>query len=398
MPARFHRHLHGENGDAVVQIPKRLFDTAHRFEATLLHRGDQSGEIGTGRRANEELALDRVLRDPRVHIRDHLLQVVFAYDGRRYALHILLEVPRRFRHALDLRAEVARLAAVSEIEPLLPGQDPKLHQAHERVLVEGSGPSLGHCPHPPLVRALPQLRVVALRDDIRHARRHELTESVRVRVVDRAQLGNGHVVVRHVGHERRPCRCGAATKERYGQHGANEHVRQASPGECCAHQKQREQPEAGSARACRRCSALALVATPVIEPMRRLPEKTEIFFRVVDVLGPAAEAYPHGVGVVAQSIDEIGLPFDEGVSASGAAPRRVNLDLCLGLALPQAFHAERDFQSAKPSRLVRFDVSDLAAEDGMGRRKPLGRGQLHAGARSRVARLEQARKSKKRHE
>ncbi|MBW2720385.1 MAG: hypothetical protein JRD94_18110 [Deltaproteobacteria bacterium] len=72
-----------------------------------------------------------------------------------------------------------------------------------------------------------------------------------------------------------------------------------------ASQKQSEQPEAGSTGACRRCGALALVATPVIEPMRRLPEKTEIFFRVVDVLGPAAEAYPHGVGVVVQSINEI---------------------------------------------------------------------------------------------
>jgi len=73
MPARFHRHLHGEDGYAVVQIPKRLFDTAYRFEATLLLRGDQSGKIGTGRRANEELAFDRVFVDPRVYIRGHRL-------------------------------------------------------------------------------------------------------------------------------------------------------------------------------------------------------------------------------------------------------------------------------------------------------------------------------------
>jgi hypothetical protein len=110
------------------------------------------------------------------------------------------------------------------------------------------------------------------------------------------------------------------------------------------------------------CSSCGAV---IAEPMRRLPEEIEVLLRVFHGRSPATEADPHGVGFVAEGINQVRFALHEAVPARSAAPRSTNLDFFLRGALPDPLHLECDLEPTKPRGLVRLDVRDLAREDRM---------------------------------
>ena len=184
--------------------------------------------------------------------------------------------------------------------------------------------------------------------------------------------------------------------------------REASDREHGACQQQYHPSQASSASGSGRRAAavfragfalLALLArAAVVEAMRRLTKKIEVFFRVIDGRSPAAEADPHRIGAVAHRVDQVRHALHEGVPTGGAGRRGVDLDLFFRGALPDLFDPECDFEPAEFRGLVWLDASDLAREDRIGRRQALGRGYLHARAGARLVGLGQADEAEKQHD
>ncbi len=203
MPARLDGHLRGENREPVVEVAKCVLDAADRFEAALLLRGHQGRQVCARRGTHKKPAFDRMPVDPRVDFRAE----GFEGFGFHHAHGERPDFPLQPLGGIDsdclLTGERVFPPTFGEVGALLPGERPKLEHSGERVSVERGGTRLSSRPHLPLIRVVEHLELVARFDDVEDRRRHELSEARRVLVVEGPQLGDGHVLLRHIRHERR---------------------------------------------------------------------------------------------------------------------------------------------------------------------------------------------------
>ena len=144
-----------------------------------------------------------MLVDPRVDFRAE----GFEGFGFHHARGELPDLPLQPLGGVDgdglLTAERLLAPTVGEVVALLPGESPELEHSGERVSVERGGARLCSCPHLPLVSVVEDRELVARFDDVQDRGRYELPKAGRVLVVLGPQLRDGHILLRHVRHERR---------------------------------------------------------------------------------------------------------------------------------------------------------------------------------------------------